>query len=350
MLAFLVFIISGVIILKEFDIINQFFKTSASFVDGVSVIKGIGDDCAILSVPDNHHLVVSMDTLVSGRHFPVDAQPDQIATRAFCTCLSDLAAMGATPRWFTLGLTLPTSNVEWIASFSKALLNIAQEYQCALVGGDTTQGPMTITLQVHGVVEIGKALRRDQAELNDSVFVTGSLGDGAGALALINNDSMINDIDEHQKKYLQERFYCPEPQIKAALKIINFAHAAIDISDGLLADLQHIAAASQVDIEVDIDTIPLSLACKNLVGDAKALVYALSGGDDYQIVFTVPDKYLSTISELITNKEIVATKIGKVVATNLSKNQHEVYCCKKGKKIEVKSLLNDYKGYQHFAS
>jgi thiamine-monophosphate kinase len=354
-LAFLVFIINGVIILKEFDIINQFFKTSvssvgSSFVEAASVIKGIGDDCAILSVPENHQLVVSMDTLVAGRHFPVDALPDQIATRAFCTCLSDLAAMGAAPRWFTLGLTLPSSDVEWIASFSTALLNIAQRYQCELVGGDTTQGPMTITLQVHGVVEMGKALRRDRAKIGDSVFVTGSLGDGAGALALINNDAMVNDVDEHQKNYLQERFYCPEPQIEAGLKIIDFAHAAVDISDGLLADLQHIAAASEVDISVDVDSIPLSLACKSLVGNAKALVYALSGGDDYQIAFTVPDKYLVTVSELINKEELAATKIGKVVATDLSKNQYQVYCCKKDKKIEIKSILDDYKGYQHFAS
>ena len=287
---------------------------------------------------------------MAGRHFPVDAHPDQIATRAFCTCLSDLAAMGATPRWFTLGLTLPESDAEWIALFSKALLNIAQAYQCELVGGDTTQGPMTITLQVHGVVEMGKALRRDQAEVGDSVFVTGCLGDGAGALALINNDAIVNTIDEHQKKYLQGRFYCPEPQINAALKIIDFAHAAIDISDGLLADLQHIAVASQVDITVDVDSLPISLACKSLVGDAKALVYALSGGDDYQIVFTVPDKYLATVFELIKKGEVVATKIGRVVATDLSKNQHQVYCCKKDKKIEIKSVLDGYKGYQHFAS
>jgi thiamine-monophosphate kinase len=291
-----------------------------------------------------------MDTLVCGRHFPVDAQPEQIATRAFCTCLSDLAAMGATPLWFTLGLSLPSADIDWIASFSHALLNIAQQYQCELVGGDTTQGPLTITLQVHGIVEVGKALRRDRAEAGDIVFVTGFIGDGASALALINNDLSLNDIDESQKKYLRERFYCPEPQIYAALKIINFAHAAIDISDGLLADLQHIATASKVDIALDIESLPLSPACKSLVGDTKALSFALSGGDDYQIAFTVPDKYLKKITDLIKNGELAATRIGKVLATDLTKDQHEVVCCKEGKKIEITSLLADSKGYQHFAS
>jgi thiamine-monophosphate kinase len=336
--------------LKEFDIVKQFFKPRTSSIDVTSVIKGIGDDCAILSVPANNHLVVSMDTLVCGRHFPADAQPDQIATRAFCTCLSDLAAMGATPSWFTLGLTLPTADVAWIKSFSQALLNIAEEYECELIGGDTTQGPMTITLQVHGLVETDRALRRDRAVVGDNIFVTGCLGDGAAALALISNDVGINAIDPHQKKYLQERFYCPEPQIKAALKIINFTHAAIDISDGLLADLQHIATASQVDIAVDIDRLPVSLACKTLVGDDKALIYGLCGGDDYQIAFTVPDKYLAKIDDLIKNGAIVATQIGKVLAPDLPQNQYHVYCCKKNKRIKLTSLLQGHKGYQHFAT
>jgi thiamine-monophosphate kinase len=335
---------------KEFDIIKQFFRPRTASADTTSVIKGIGDDCAILSVPADHHLVVSMDTLVCGRHFPADARPDQIATRAFCTCLSDLAAMAATPYWFTLGLTLPTADVAWIESFSSALLNIAEEYQCELVGGDTTQGPMTITLQVHGVVETGRALRRDKALVGDTVFVTGCLGDGAGALALISNVAGVNVINRHQKKYLQERFYCPEPQIKAALKLIDLAHAAIDISDGLLADLQHIATASHVDIALDIDCLPLSPACKSLVGDDKALVYALCGGDDYQIAFTVPDKHLASVDDLIQSGAIVASQIGRIVAPDLLKHQHQVYCYKDNRQIELAALLPGYSGYQHFAS
>jgi thiamine-monophosphate kinase len=334
--------------LKEFDIIKQLSRPWRLSVAATSVVKGIGDDCAILSVPANHHLVMSMDTLVCGRHFPTDAQPNQIATRAFCTCLSDLAAMGAKPLWFTLGLTLPTSDVPWIESFSRALLTIADEYQCELVGGDTTQGPMTITLQVHGVVEVGKALRRDRAAVGDSVFVTGYIGDGAAALASISNEAGINVIAAHQKKYLQERFYCPEPQIKTALKVIDFAHAAIDISDGLLADLQHIATASQVDIAVDISSLPISPACKNLVGNDKALMYALCGGDDYQVAFTVPDKYLAKIEHLIKSEVIIATQIGEVVMPDTLKHEYQVYCCRGNKKIEHTSLLQGYEGYQHF--
>lgn len=315
-----------------------------------SVIKGIGDDCAILSVPQNHHLVVSMDTLVSGRHFPVDATPAQIATRAFCTCLSDLAAMGATPSWFTLGLTLPESDITWITSFSTSLLAIAKEYSCELVGGDTTQGPLTITLQVHGIVEEEKSLRRDQAKVGDSVFVTGCLGDGAAALAIITNDSAIFDVDTQQRKYLESRFYCPQPQIKTMLHINDVVHAAIDVSDGLLADLQHIATASNVDIAIDIDTLPISSACRSLVGDDKALTYALSGGDDYQIAFTVPDINLAAITQLVKKGEIIATSIGKIVATDFSTGENVVSCYQENKNLSIESLLDGYKGYQHFAS
>ncbi len=345
--------------MKEFDIINQFFKkpnllgAGSSLIESAlkgSVVKSIGDDCAILSVPDEHHLVLSMDTLVCGRHFPNDALPEQIATRAFCTCLSDLAAMGATPYWFTLGLTMPEANIEWIASFSKSLLNIAEEYQCELIGGDTTQGPLTITLQVHGVVEKGKALRRDLARVGDRVFITGYLGDGAAALALISDGALDKVIEQIDKEYLVERFYCPQPQIQSALKIVNYSRCAIDISDGLLADLQHVAMASEVDIDIDIDKLPISSACKNLVSDATSLNFALSGGDDYQIAFTVPENSLSEIRQLIKDGVVVATEIGRIVNADTKSDDYCVRCFEQGKAVQIDDLLTNNKGYQHFAS
>ncbi len=346
--------------MKEFDIINQFFK-----VQGVpsanslpvknsalkdSVVKSIGDDCAILSVPDKHDLVVSMDTLVSGRHFPDDALPGQIATRAFGTCLSDLAAMGAIPCWFTLGLTMPEADIKWIAPFSESLLSIAQDYQCELIGGDTTQGPLTITLQVHGIVEQGKALRRDQASVGDYVFVTGYLGDGAAALALINDEAANNAIADADKKYLDSRFYCPQPQIQAALNIVDYSRCAIDISDGLLADLQHVATASQVDIEIDVDKLPISLACKHLVDSATSLSFALSGGDDYQVAFTVPENHLPDVMRLINDESIAATEIGRVVKACSANNDYGVRCFDNGKAVLADELLIHNKGYQHFTS
>jgi len=345
--------------LKEFDIINHFFKRpSLSDSDSLaidsdlkeSVVKSIGDDCAILSVPDKHHLVLSMDTLVSGRHFPDDALPAQIATRAFCTCLSDLAAMGATPCWFTLGLTMPQADIKWIAAFSESLLGIAREYQCELIGGDTTQGPLTITLQVHGVVEQGKSLRRDQATVGDRVFVTGCLGDGAAALALINNEAANNTIEIDDKAYLEERFYCPQPQIQSGLKIVNHSRCGIDISDGLLADLQHIATASEVSLEIDVDKVPISMACKNLVGDTVALSCALSGGDDYQVAFTVPESHLLSLGKLIQDESIVATEIGRVTCAVERDNDYNVRCFRNGEPVMIDDVLVDDKGYQHFAS
>lgn len=313
-------------------------------------MKSIGDDCAILSVPDKHHLVLSMDTLVSGRHFPDDALPAQIATRAFCTCLSDLAAMGATPCWFTLGLTMPEANIEWVVAFSESLLNIAREYQCELIGGDTTQGPLTITLQVHGIVEQGKSLRRDQAAVGDRIFVTGCLGDGAAALALINDEVANDALAISDKAYLDERFYCPQPQVQSGLKIVNYSRCGIDISDGLLADLQHIAAASEVNLEIDVDKIPISTACKNVVGNAVSLSCALSGGDDYQLAFTVPESHLLGIGRLIQSKSIVATEIGRVTCATGGNDDYSVRCFRNGQSVMIDDILVDDKGYQHFAS
>jgi thiamine-monophosphate kinase len=324
--------------LNEFDLINTYLKRP---VQHESIIKSIGDDCAILSVPDGYQLVISMDTLVSGRHFPVDMEPEHIATRAFCTCLSDLAAMGAEPRWFTLGLTLPKADANWLNAFSQSLLSIAQEYRCELVGGDTTQGPLTITLQVHGVVENNAALRRDHAQVGDTIFVTGCLGDGAAGLKLLLDD--LSGIGSDDKQYLLERFYKPQPQIIAAQIIKPYANAAIDISDGLLADCQHIASASQVDFELEINAVPISHACQSSFPD-EAINFALTGGDDYQIVFTVPSDHYQSVQTLIDDKQLRAIEIGKVVPIAFSKAA--VRCFDNGQLY----VVNNQQGYQHFAS
>ncbi len=323
--------------MKEFDIISTYFQRPARHA---SIVKSVGDDCAVLSVPESCQLVVSMDTLVSGRHFPENTPPEHIATRAFCTCLSDLAAMGATPRWFTLGLTLPEADTSWVASFSQSLFNIADDYQCELIGGDTTQGPLTITLQVHGFVDCGRALTRDAGVAGDAVFVTGFLGDGAAGLELLLNNP---SVDDEARQYLMQRFYRPEPQVAAGKKMTEYAHAAIDISDGLLADLQHIAKASHIDIEVDVQRLPISPACQTIGGD-KAVQYALTGGDDYQIAFTVPQKNIDMVNNLIVQEEFDATYIGQLIACK--EPQPSVRCLLNGELFSV----NNEKGYQHFAS
>lgn len=333
--------------LNEFSLIKQFFTRQAQ---QSSVIKSVGDDCAILSVPHNQQLVVSMDTLVAGRHFPESATPYQIATRAFCTSVSDLAAMGATPLWFTLGLTLPSSDEQWLSQFSEGLFAAAKPFNMDLVGGDTTKGPLTITVQAHGVVEQDCALQRDTAQIGDRVFVSGYLGDGAAALALLQHKITASD---KLSDYLVSRFYSPMPQIALGQAIAPFTHAAIDISDGLLADAQHIADASQVSLVVDVDRLPIHPSLhdamqKGMLGYERdaILSWALTGGDDYQLLFTVSESQLPAVNALIEDKLIHATDIGRVVAANTGE-QYTVQCAMNGAPYSPSS---QHRGYQHFTA
>ena len=225
-------------------------------------------------------------------------------------------------------------------SFSAALLAIAGEFHCELVGGDTTQGPLTITLQVHGFVETGKALTRDQAEVGDRVFVTGNLGDGRAALEVFKPETVCSVATE---QYLQQRFYRPQPQIQAGRQLVSLAHACIDISDGLLQDLQHIATASAVDIEIDIDTLPISVAC-HAVGGAQAWEFALNGGDDYQLAFTIAQNLVELMQEAMAHNKIQVTHIGQAVKA--SGKQAQVRCSRAGDWLDV----SNHSGFQHFAS
>lgn len=331
--------------LYEFDIIRRYFqKPGQKPGNHPNIVKGIGDDCAILSIPAGHELVISMDTLVVDRHFPRNLQPNEIAQRAFCVCLSDLAAMGAQPVCFTLSLTLPKADGVWLDTFSSALLAIADVYQCPLVGGNTTQGPLVITLQVHGLVKSGLALTRDGAKAGDKLYVTGALGDGRAALSLLTQSASAGVASTN---YLRERFIRPEPQIKAGRLLSGNCYAAIDISDGLLADLHHLAQASQVDIEVNLDALPISQACREVAG-TQVMSFALTGGDDYQLAFTLPEmsrqKTNGEVLELLHQSSITATDIGQIIP---KENQNPtVHCIQNGQRICWKKE----KGYQHFAS
>ncbi len=321
--------------LHEFDIIKKYFTRPSSHV---SVEKSVGDDCAIVNLDPNKQLLMSMDTLVSGRHFFEDAAPKDIASRALCTSLSDLAAMGATPRWFTLGLTLPSCDEEWLQQFSQGLFAIADAFAIDLIGGDTTQGPLAITVQVHGEVDHGCALRRDQAQVGDEIFVTGCLGDGAAALALLQHQVCV---DHDAQQYLLHRFYSPTPQIDAGRQLRGLAHAAIDISDGLLADAQHIANASHVALHLNIDRLPVS-SYLHSIDSSTTLPWALCGGDDYQLLFTVGRESLSAVHHLIKQGKLDATSIGHVV-----EGEPNVQCFMQG---EPYHLDHRQTGYKHFAS
>lgn len=318
----------------EFQLIQQFFQREQAEQPAEGVLLGIGDDCALLQMPTGKQLAVSVDTLVAGVHFPLDTDAELIAERALRTNLSDLAAMGADPLWFTLALTLPEANEDWLRSFSRGLFACAREYNIALVGGDTTSGPLTITIQVMGAVAPGVAMRRDGANVGDFVLITHSLGDGAAALAVIQNRI---SCDESLASYLHERFYRPTPRLQESGLIRKLASAALDVSDGLVADLQHICDASDVGAIIDVENLPLSPAVQALNNQPQALEWALSGGDDYELCFTVAPEKMADIAMLIAQGKLNATVIGEIVPGN------KVICEYEGEPFKLANT-----GYQHF--
>jgi len=319
---------------SEFQLIQQFFQREQAEQPAEGVLLGIGDDCALLQIPVGKQLAVSVDTLVADVHFPADADPELIAERALRTNLSDLAAMGAEPLWFTLALTLPDASREWLRSFSRGLFKCARAYGIALVGGDTTSGPLSITIQVMGATQSHQTLRRDGANIGDFVLVTNFVGDGAAALAAIQNRQVF--AEEHSD-YLQQRFYRPIPRLYESALIREFASSALDISDGLVADLQHICDASDLGAVIDVENVPLSPAVKSLNNDAQAYQWALSGGDDYELCFTVPPEKMANIAMLIAQGKLQATVIGEMIAGD------RVMC-----EYEGEPFVLTKTGYQHF--
>ncbi len=329
--------------MREFELIKTFFQHEQADLlleekAQASVVLGIGDDCALLQVTANKQLAISVDTLVADVHFPADAKPEDIAERALRTNLSDLAAMGAEPLWFTLALTLPKNSVytseEWLRGFSRGLFRTANHYEIVLVGGDTTSGPLSITIQAMGAVESQQALRRDGASVGDFVCVTNCVGDGAAALAVIQNRLKLDVAHEH---YLRERFYRPVPRLIESSLLTNIASAALDISDGLVADLNHICEASDLGAVIDVENLPLSPALLATNDLQQARTWALSGGDDYELCFTVPPEKLPELAMLIAQEKIKATVIGEIVAGS------GVHCELNGETFELAA-----QGYEHF--
>lgn len=320
---------------SEFQLIQQFFQREQAEQPAEGVLLGIGDDCALLQIPAGKQLAVSVDTLVADVHFPADADPESIAQRALRTNLSDLAAMGADPLWFTLALTLPEANEDWLRSFSRGLFACAREYGIALVGGDTTSGPLSITIQVMGASQPQQTLRRDGASLGDFILVTNVVGDGAAALAAIQNTHAFSD--EHAA-YLQQRFYRPIPRLSEAALIRAIASSALDISDGLIADLQHICDASDLGAVIYVEDLPLSPALQSLSDPIQAQQWALTGGDDYELCFTVAPEHMPELALLIAQGKLHATVIGEMIAGS------KVIC-----ELEGEPYTLARTGYQHFS-
>jgi len=300
------------------------------------VTTGIGDDAAVLQVPFEHELVVSIDTLVAGVHFPLDTKIEDIGWKALAVNLSDLAAMGATPAWASLALTLPSADTDWVARFITGFSELATSHKVALIGGDTTQGPFSTTIAIHGFVPIGQAILRSTAKPGDLIYVTGTLGDAAAGLTLIKKDkSLINCLLSNP---LVQKLHRPVPRIAAGKILRGLATAAIDISDGLLADLGHICTQSKVGADIQINRLPSSDPLRRLFDFDSRINLQLSGGDDYELCFTVNKDKVETVEKLLKEQECPITRIGHITDGHGIKLLDE-------KGNEIKSFR---KGWEHF--
>ena len=276
----------------EFELIRNFFAAAPCAQGGEGVALGIGDDCALLDVPFGEQLAISTDTLVAGVHFADPCDPFLLGQRSLAVAASDLAAMGATPLAFTLALTLPAVEADWLQAFARGLNLMAQGCGLRLIGGDTTRGPLCLTLTVFGRIPRGQALTRSAARPGDLLCVGGELGNAAGALPLVlGQRSATPAIAEP----LLAHYWSPQPQLALGQALLGKASSALDISDGLLADCGHIAQASKVRLLIENDRIPVSLALQEFLGDAGAQQAALSGGDDYVLAFTLAAVELPTL-------------------------------------------------------
>lgn len=287
----------------EFSLIDAIARRASARAD---VVLGIGDDAAILAVPAGRQLVVAMDTLNAGVHFPEDTAPADIGWKALAVNLSDLAAMGARPAWCTLSLSLPESDAGWVDGFLDGFLSLAALHDVALVGGDTTRGPLSVCVTAHGLVEPGRALRRDGARVGDDVWVTGTPGDAAGALAQWREGS-------ERDAALRARLERPTPRVEAGLALAGLAHAAIDVSDGLLADLGHVCAASGVGFEIELEALPVSPMLAAAFDAAQRRILQCTGGDDYELCFTAARERRDDIAAIAEAVGVAMTRIGRVV-------------------------------------
>ena len=315
--------------LSEFELIDRFFKSRMTGNLHPAVRLGIGDDAAIMYGRAGQPMCVCTDVLVSGVHFPAGAVPAEIGQRALRVNLSDLAAMGARPVCFTLGLTLPSADEQWLSGFSLGLLGAAEQFGCSLVGGDTTRGPLSISITAIGEVPSGAPVRRSGAKPGDLLYVTGCLGDGQvalhhldfdatestahkSALALAGHKSARKDLTPEDNAYLHRRFFRPEPRLAFADLARNLMSSAIDVSDGLHADAEHLAKTSAVRLRINLDQLPFSQSVLRLTSEAERVNAALYGGDDYELCFTAEKAYRGQIDAVAASAGLRVTEIGEV--------------------------------------
>ena len=315
--------------LGEFDIIARYF---ASHDHRADVLLGVGDDAAVLETREGLRLVVATDTIVEGVHFPRSIDASAVGYRALAVNLSDIAAMGSEPSWMTLSLSLPEAAEPWIAGFAAGLLELAEQHDVALVGGDTVRGPLVVTVQLAGWVEEDRWLTRAGARPGDLLMVSGIPGEAAAGLHVIQQHMPLTETTAQ----LQWRFLRPRPRIALGRQLRTVASAAMDISDGLLIDLQKLCAASHCGALLNIDALPPSLAMRELFDEETAIDYALAGGDDYELLFTLPPDELP---DLLAQRDpaVPLTSIGVIVAGD------GVQCERRGA-----PFMPRRSGYDHF--
>jgi thiamine-monophosphate kinase len=291
-------------VLSEFELIRRYFTHRARHA-----VLGVGDDAALVNVRRGCELVVSADMLVAGRHFRRDADPYQLGHKALAVNLSDMAAMGATPRWATLALALPEADARWLKAFSSGLMALARRFGVDLIGGDTTRGPLNICVQILGEVPRGAALRRDGARLGDDIWVSGTLGDAALALAALKRRIRLKPAELAR---CSVRLHRPQPRIALGLALRGVAHSAIDISDGLCADLGHILERSEVAAEIEFAALPASRVLRGYLDRRVARDALLAGGDDYELCFTAPRRARERVVRSGRRGGVVLTPIGRI--------------------------------------
>lgn len=290
----------------EFDLIRRYFKRPAP-----SAVLGVGDDCALLPPSPGMLLAVSTDMLVEGRHFLAGVDAEKLGAKSLAVNLSDLAAMGADPRWATLSLALPEADEAWVSAFARGFFNLAGRFGVELIGGDTTRGPRCISVTIMGELPPGLALRRDAAHAGDDIWVSESTGDAALALAHLAGKIQLKD---DQLESCLERLHTPEPRVELGGRLRGIARSAIDISDGLLADIGHILEESGVAAQIRLDALPRSAAINACADHALALDCLLAGGDDYELAFTAQAFQRKEIEAIGHDLDLRLTRIGVVVA------------------------------------
>lgn len=319
--------------MKEFAIIQEFFQSKSYQRSDVDL--GIGDDCAVTNVPEGQSLVVTTDTLVNGVHFPEGTPARAIAHKAVAVNLSDLAAMGAEPAWLSLSLSVPESDESWLNEFSQGLQELLEYYSVQLIGGDTVQGPLAVTITAQGFIPKDQALTRSRAKPGDWLYVTGTLGDAGLGLDMVQGKQSVPM--KHQN-FVSNSLNYPAPRVLAGTILRRIANSCIDISDGLISDLKHILFASQCGAVLNLEKLPLSVAMQESVNAEKAIEYALTAGDDYELLFSVSDEQKSNLELALANSNVPATCIGQLNGV--------------AEKLELKLNDQNYafvgKGFEHF--